>query len=147
MSLQPIVLDANILVRAVLGDKVRNLLITFGKSIEFFVPDVCVEDAQKYLPLIFDKRGIQSELPLTVLSKLKPLLQIVDESFYQEYAEEAKERLKNRDLDDWPVVATALTLNSAIWTEDQDFFGSGMPVWTTDRIHLFFNRFKANRND
>ncbi len=114
MTLQPIVLDANILIRAVLGNKVRSLLLTFNKTVEFFVPDVCLEDAEKYLPIIFEKRAIQTDLPLIVLSKLKPLLQIVDESFYQEYAEEAKQRLKKRDLDDWPVIATALTLNSAI---------------------------------
>lgn len=35
-------------------------------------------------------------------------------------------------------MATALILNSPIWTEDQDFFGSGISIWTTDRIHLFF---------
>lgn len=46
--------------------------------------------------------------------------------------------MKNHDINDWPVVATALTLNCPIWTEDKDFFGSGLPVWTTDRIHLFF---------
>lgn len=65
-------------------------------------------------------------------------MHVVDKSIYQERATEAQQRLKNRDLRDWPVVATALILNSPIWTEDQDFFGSGVPIWTTDRIHLFF---------
>lgn len=138
--LQPLVLDANILVRAVLGNKVRNFLVSNGRSVEFFIPDVCLEDANKYLPEIFEKRGIVSEVALGVLSKLMPLLQVVHASFYQEYAEEAKERIGNRDMDDWPVVATAMMLNSPIWTEDQDFFGSGLSVWTTDRIHLFFNQ-------
>lgn len=141
-SLEPLVLDANILIRAVLGNKVSHLLVNFGRSVEFFVPDVCVEDAEKYLPIIFKKRAISSEPALTVLSKLKRLLQIVDKNFYQERADEAKQRIKNRDIQDWPVVATALILNCAIWTEDQDFFGSGIPVWTTDRIHLFFNQYQ-----
>ena len=48
--------------------------------------------------------------------------------------------MKHRDLDDWPIVATALTLDCPIWTEDKDFFGSGMPTWTTDRIHLFLGK-------
>ncbi len=137
-SLQPLVLDANILIRAVLGKKVRDFLIDFNKSVEFFVPDVCMQDAQKYLPEIFRKRALPGDTALTVLSNLGCLLKIVDENFYQERADEAKQRIKGRDMDDWPVVATALILNSPIWTEDQDFFGSGVPVWTTDRIHLFF---------
>ncbi len=37
------------------------------------------------------------------------------------------------------VMATAFAFNASIWTEDQDFFGTGVPVWTTDRIQLFFD--------
>ena len=62
MSSHIVVLDANILIRAVLGNKVRSLLITYSESVVFFTPDVCVEDAQKYLPLIFEKRGAPSFL-------------------------------------------------------------------------------------
>ncbi|MBS0359337.1 MAG: nucleotide-binding protein [Proteobacteria bacterium] len=138
MSANILVLDANILIRAVLGNKVRELLIKYSEIADFFIPDVCVEDAQKYLPMVFEKRKLSSETALKILSKLQCLLQTVDKSIYQEYAIEAQQRIKNRDFHDWPVVATALSLNCPIWTEDQDFFGSGLPVWTTDRIHLFF---------
>jgi predicted nucleic acid-binding protein len=113
-------LDANIFVRAVLGSKVKNLLMNNSGSVEFFTPDVCLDDAQKYIPVIFDKRGVNSEIALTVFSNLKPLLQVVHKSLYQEHAEEAKQRIKSRGMDDWPVVATAMMLNSPIWTEDQD---------------------------
>lgn len=140
--LQPLVLDANIVIRAVLGNKVMQLLLSFSKSIEFFVPHICIEDAEKYLPVIFEKRSIPSAPALAVLSKLICLLRIVDAHFYQHYAEEAKQRIKARDMHDWPVVATALMLNCPIWTEDQDFFGSGISIWTTDRIHLFFNQYQ-----
>ena len=102
----------------------RDYLLEFSQSVEFFVPDVCMQDAQKYLPDIL-KTGFISDTALTVLSNLSCLLKIVDESFYQEYADEAKQRMKSRDMDDWPVVATALILNSPIWTEDQDFFWIG----------------------
>ncbi len=30
-----------------------------------------------------------------------------------------------------------LVLDCPIWTEDSDFFGTGVATWTTDRIHLF----------
>jgi hypothetical protein len=33
--------------------------------------------------------------------------------------------------------AAALALSCAIWTEDTDFFGSGIAVWTSDRIEIF----------
>ena len=35
------------------------------------------------------------------------------------------------------MLAAALALSCAIWTEDTDFFGSGIAVWTSDRIEIF----------
>ncbi|OAI49102.1 nucleotide-binding protein [Gammaproteobacteria bacterium SCGC AG-212-F23] len=138
MSFDALVLDANILIRAVLGKRVRDLIMTYSESVEFFIPDICVEDANKYLPILFKKRDIPVELALEVFSNIKRMLQVIDKNIYQTYATEAQERMKNRDVYDWPVVATALIFNCPIWTEDQDFFGSGIPIWTTDRIHIFF---------
>ena len=50
----------------------------------------------------------------------------------------ARARIERRDPNDWPVLACALTLDCPIWTEDDDFFGVGMPVWTSDRVEIFF---------
>jgi predicted nucleic acid-binding protein len=134
-----LVLDANILIRAVLGSKVRELLLTFNDAVQFFTADICVDDVEKYLPIILDKRQLPVQPALKLFSDLKCLFQIVDKSIYQEYSVRAQQRIKIRDIRDWPVVAIALMLDSAIWTEDQDFFGTGLAVWTTDRIHLFFD--------
>ncbi|MDX2347000.1 MAG: PIN domain-containing protein [Legionella sp.] len=144
MSLRCLALDANILIRAVLGNKVRDLIVKHAETVNFFVPDVCVLDAEKYLPLIFEKRNLSVEPALSLLSKLQCLFKIVDKTIYEKHAKEAYERIKSRDINDWPIVATALALNSAIWTEDQDFFGSGIPTWTTDRVHIFFETKKES---
>lgn len=40
-----IVLDANILIRAVLGKKVRNTIEKYVSSTQFFTPAVCFADA------------------------------------------------------------------------------------------------------
>jgi predicted nucleic acid-binding protein len=141
-----LVLDANIIIRAVLGQKVRNLLNAHSDFVKFFTPDICVADVSKYLPKLFEKRGLPYKPALEVFSKLQYLLSIVDLTIYREREEEAKERIKNRDPDDWPIVAVALMLNCPIWTEDKDFFGLGLPVWTTDRIHLFLIQYKNRSN-
>jgi predicted nucleic acid-binding protein len=47
MSGKAIVLDANILVRAVLGRRFRELLLEHAEHIKFFTPDVAYEDAKK----------------------------------------------------------------------------------------------------
>jgi len=53
-----IVLDANILIRAVLGKRVRQLLETYsGHRLRFYAPEVAYADAAKYLPALLIKRG------------------------------------------------------------------------------------------
>lgn len=134
-----LVLDANIIIRAVLGNTVRQYLLTFSETVDFFTPDICIDEVQRHLPTIFEKRKISPQIPLQVLSHIQKLLQVVDSSLYQEREFEAKQRIMDRDLNDWPVVAAALLFNCPIWTEDKDFFGVGISVWTTNRIHLFFD--------
>ena len=136
-----LVLDANILIRAVLGKKVKELLMKFQDVVTFLTPDVCFDDANKYLPELFEKRNLSPGLALNVLSELKKIIQIVDEEVYEIYFELAKQRIKTRDFYDWPIVATALAFKCPVWTEDRDFFGSGLSVWTSDRIHIFLNSY------
>ncbi len=90
MSNKAIVLDANILIRAVLGKRVRELILPI--ALELYA-------------------GMQPQ---------------------------AFQRIAVRDADDWPVLACAMTLGCPVWTEDADFFGTGVPTWTTDRIALYF---------
>ncbi len=47
-----LVLDANILVRAVLGSRVPVLLHKYAGQTEFFAPDTAFEEARKVLPAI-----------------------------------------------------------------------------------------------
>ena len=58
-------------------------------------------------------------------------------SLYEDFENLARARVLTRDPDDWPIVAVALLLDFPIWTEDQDFFGSGVATWTTDRVELY----------
>jgi len=91
-----LVLDANILIRAVLGVRVLDILRTYSKVVRFAVTDVAASDA--------------------------------------------KELISDRDDNDWPTLASALALTCPIWTEDQDFFGLGVPIWKSSRVELLLKR-------
>ena len=83
------------------------------------------------------KRGKPDvDLP-AALSYLQSLIQPILQDSYALFEEEARQRLRGRDEEDWPVLAAALALSCAVWTEDTDFFGSGIAVWTSDRIEIF----------
>jgi predicted nucleic acid-binding protein len=137
-----LVLDANILMRAALGRRVRELLEAYEDVAAFYCPDVCFDDARQYVAQVLEKRGLNPESGLSVLARLSEVVESVDLSLYGDYERLARERIEVRDPDDWPVVAVALLLDLPIWTEDQDLFGSGVATWTTDRVELYL---KAGR--
>ena len=49
---------------------------------------------------------------------------------------DADARLREGGKPDWPALAAALAFDGQIWSEDVDFFGVGVPVWTTDNIRF-----------
>ncbi len=132
-----LVLDANILLRGVFGVRVRNLLETYEDSVSFYAPDICFADARRYIPSISEKRRIDPGPGILVLNHLSRLVEVVDRTLYEEFEASARERMISRDEEDWPIVATALLLKCPVWTEDRDFFGSGIPTWTTETIDLY----------
>lgn len=132
-----IVLDANILIRAVLGRRVLELITHASTHVNFFAPDVAYADARKYLPDLLIKRGIQATAAMLVLDELESIVRIVDAEVYVGMKASALARISLRDADDWPVLACAMALGCPIWTEDQDFFGTGVATWTSDRVVLY----------
>ena len=138
MSTKAVVLDANILIRAVLGRRVRRLIIENARTVRFFAPTVAYEDARKYLPALLKKRGVDAAGALKVLDALEVIVQPLEVDLYADFQPEALKRIAIRDAEDWPVLACALAIGCPVWTEDADFFGTGVATWTTDRIEVYF---------
>jgi len=136
-----IILDANILIRAVLGRRVWQLIDTYAaQGVRFFAPDVVFEDAEKYLPLLLKKRDKPVVHLSASLQYLRNIIEPVAPELYAVFESDARQRLRGRDENDWPVLATALSLACPIWTEDEDFFGTGVAAWTTNHIEIFLKQ-------
>lgn len=135
-----LVLDANILIRAVLGHKVRALIAMYCESTTFFVPEPAYMEAEQHLAALLVKRGGDQAKGLTLLRALRGLVELAGAGVYGAFETEARERLGARDPEDWPVLATALALGCPIWTEDADFFGSGVATWSSSRVEMFLKR-------
>ncbi len=132
-----LVLDANILIRAVLGTRVPFLLCRYAEQGEFFAPDSAFREARDELPVILERRAMPVGPGLTTLDSLCGLVRTVEFETYAPMEALARQRLARRDEDDWPILAAALALGCPIWTEDTDFFGCGVATWTTDRVELY----------
>jgi hypothetical protein len=111
-----------------------------AQGIRFFAHDVAFDDAEKYLPLLLSRRGKPTADLAAALGWLRSLIEPVAPELYAPFETEARERIGDRDENDWPVLATALALACDIWTEDADFLGAGVAVWTTNRIEIFFRQ-------
>ena len=142
-----VILDANILIRGVLGKRVREILETYSAGVRFFAPDTAFAEAREHLPGILVKRGIDPEAALAVLAELTVLIGCIDAEVYAPFEMAARRRLQKRDEEDWPVLAAALALGCPIWTEDADFFGAGIATWTTDRVELLLREQRPNPPD
>lgn len=71
------------------------------------------------------------------LRALGGLVEVIGSDVYSQFETEARRRLRERDPEDWPILATALALGCPIWTEDTDFFGCGVATWTSSSVQLF----------
>jgi predicted nucleic acid-binding protein len=137
-----IVLDANILIRAVLGIRTFSLIAEYSDQILFCTPQNCYNEVGFHIPNIAHKRHLnsaQEQEALDTLNNLKQIVTEIEENIYENFKQEALNRICDRDQKDWSIVALALAFRCPIWTEDQDFFGIGIATWRTKNINIFFN--------
>lgn len=137
-----IVIDANILIRAVLGIRTYSLIENNRSTVRFYTPEACYQEVTHHIPHIAQKRHLNSDQEkeaLETLNGLKKLVVEVEADIYSHYKKEALTRISEQDKNDWSIVALSLALECPIWTEDKDFFGTGIATWRTKNIDIFFN--------
>jgi hypothetical protein len=93
MPSKALVIDANILVRAVLGRRVREIIETAAQA-SFFVPDVAYAEAEEHLPALVTRRGGDPDKALRFLRSLGGL--VIGNEVYSQFESTARERLGDR---------------------------------------------------
>ena len=120
-----------------LGERVRQLITDHVADVSFFAPDTAYTEAREHLPVILERRGVSGPAALSALSALESVVRPIEVDLYQALERQALARIGERDSDDWPALACALLLGCPVWTEDADFFGTGIATWTTSRVKLY----------
>ena len=139
-SSKRIVLDANILLRAVLGKNVGTLLEKYNEEVSFYTAKQCYDEAKWHLPTILSRKGVTDTEAITkALETLTQIVYPIDLTVYESLENEAKERIAERDPNDWSLVALSLLFDCPIWTEDKDFFGTGIAVWNTRNVEIYLS--------
>ena len=130
-----LVLDANILIRACLGVRVRALIADFANEVDFYVTEANAAEAAGYIGELATRRGLDPQICQEAFLSLMEVVQVVDTPLIEGAKDEALKRI--RDPADWPALALVLQLECAIGTEDQDFFGTGVATWTTATVKRY----------
>jgi hypothetical protein len=73
MQRKALVLDANILIRAVLGQRVRRIFEVHAESISFFLPETAYAEAEEHLVALVEKRGGDPAKALAALKAMAAL--------------------------------------------------------------------------
>ena len=115
----------------------REIIETYAEQASFFVPEVAYAEAEGHLPALVIKRGGGPDKALRFLRSLRGRVDLMGSEVYCDFESAARERLGDRDPEDWPILAAALAIGCPIGTEDTDFFRCGVPTWTTSRVVVF----------
>lgn len=127
-----IIVDANILVSAVAGKHTRKVMQNvFARGIVLAAPLV---QAQEAVHVLETKIGFPSDDARRLLNEVLHAVRALEAPAYIGFEDTARARLHDRAQPDWPVVAAALALDGAIWSNDRDYFGIGVAVWSTKNV-------------
>jgi predicted nucleic acid-binding protein len=140
-----LVVDTSVLVGELLRASGRARL--GDERLELFLPEqmwgeTCVELPRRITAFVRRRgldRSLGDDLVTASLAAVEANVAILDEAIYTALEDEARAR-SLRDPRDWPVVASALAVGAGIWTNDNDFLGTGVPTWTTETLQSWLQR-------
>jgi len=126
-----LVADANVLLSAVIGGR-ASLALRHDKIEQVFTPSAAYDEVFEYLPSLAKKKRLDLDTLLLACAALP--VTIVEGSEYEGKLPAAKRRIGKRDPDDVDVLALALHLNVAVWSNDNDFENTGVEWHTTAEL-------------
>ena len=81
--------------------------------------------------------GLTEEDAVQEVSRVIAPFELIYAHDYEHLRADADVRLREGGKSDWPALAAALAFEAAIWSDDVDFFGVGVPIWSTNNVHLY----------
>ena len=136
-----LVIDASTLVGELLRERGKALIR--NPKLELFIAEPTWSEMRHELlrrqQLLVRRGGVSPELAAALIQEgfkvAEDALSVIPGAWLEPFRTEALGRIP-QDPDDWPSVALALALDAGIWTEDRDFFGSGLATWRTPVLQV-----------
>ena len=134
-----LVADANVLLSAVLGARAR-LVLSHPEVEQVFTSEVTFAEVQEYASAMALNRRLSVDAVLLAVAAL-PLI-LVERHVYAHALSRARKLIGKRDPDDVEILALALHAEAPLWSNDNDFEGTGVEWYTTAELlrHLGISR-------
>jgi predicted nucleic acid-binding protein len=129
-NLKRLAADSNVILSAVIGK--AALQIFTRPEIELITTQFNLLEVEEYLPRLASQYGLDQKLLLWQFKMLP--LDSFSEKYYKSHFPEAHKFLGARDPDDVHLAALALKENVPIWSNDKDFEGLSIPIYTTAHL-------------
>ena len=129
----PLFVDANVLLRCIVGKAAVNLNELVGKGARLATTDAQARETAQVLHHRFRLSLNEAEEEVRHVTSA---MELYLAPTYRNREAAAKARIHYKNTKDWPILAAAIEHDGAIWTDDRDFFGTGVPTWTTRNIRF-----------
>jgi len=123
--------DANVLLSAVLRGR-ASLILEHPKVDEIFTTETTLGEVEEYATQLAAKKRLSLDVVLMAVASLP--VTVVGRPDYEAKLREAGRRIGGRDPDDVEILALALHLGVAIWSNDNDFSDAGVEWYTTAEL-------------
>jgi hypothetical protein len=127
------VTDTNVLQRVSRGKAMRHVETLRGRGVRLTTTDRNALELRRNL--VADLGLDEAAADVEMMRVLAPFELIIAEE-YEFMRPDADARLREGGKSDWPALAAALALDADIWSGDVDYFGVGVPVWTTANLRF-----------
>lgn len=123
--------DANVLLSATIGGRAK-LVFSHPHVGQIFTTEHTIAEVQEYALVLGRKKRLPSDVLLLAVAALP--VNIVSRSRYAKSIPAAEKHIGRRDPDDVELLALALQLEIPVWSNDKDFGGLPIELFTTERL-------------
>jgi len=123
--------DANVLLSAVLGGRAKDVLLHPGID-EVVTAEATFQEVQEYASQLAKKKRLSPDAVLLAIAALP--VRVVAREDYAAAVPQAEKRIGERDPDDIDLLALAVQLQIPVWSNDNDFEGTGVEWYTTAEL-------------
>lgn len=127
-GIEKLAVDANPILSAIIGGKARSVFLE-ADNISFYTTLFNFKEVEKYIPALASKRSLPLDDLYLALSTLP--ISVCDVEFSKNTLKKAEGLIGDRDPDDIQLLALALKLSCPIWSNDRDFDGMGVKIYST----------------